>query len=318
VRTLLLLLAGCGASIAAAPAKPERVQLPTDWAVGSEQRYRAVWTRAIDVWRGPGSPPPAMNTGQRGQIAVRVIGKAKGAYLVRWEPAISTTYPARAKGDVEAAGLELWRLSLALPLDLSVDPRSAAEPVVRNAREVHARMDGQMQAFVRELPGQATLDCQGADSTSFACQLVGDEAASSAMVLRSASPLFRCTGLDVEVSKTETWTEPHPSPEIGEAITIENRQEVVAYDARSPQLRVKTTTQPNPAQLQAWIKGKVAAMPGGDKSMVEKIVAEMSFRFETDCTMDRRSGWPEEIEFKMIGGSALYQGSDTVRFVREP
>lgn len=311
----VLLLAAASALAAAPAGKAARVQLPVDWTAGSQHRYRAVWTRAIDVWRAPGSPPPSMNTEQRGEVAIRVMGKSKEGYLLRWEPTLSTSYPPRAKGDVDAAGAELWRLGLSLPLDLSLDPRSPGTPTVRNSREVHEKMAGQMQAFMRELPGQTDLDCQGGDASSFACQTIGTEAANAAAVLRSAGPFFRCTGLDLDVRRAESWSEPHPSPEIGEAISIESRREVVAYDAKSPRVRVRTWSQPNAAQLQAWVKAKASAMPE-HKEMLDKILAELSFRFETDCTMDRRTGWPEVVEFKMIGGSTLYQGSETVFFER--
>jgi hypothetical protein len=310
-------LAAAVSALAAAPAGTAgRVKLPADWTVGSQHRYRAIWSRSIDVWRAPGSPPPSMNTEQRGEIAIRVTGKSKEGYLLRWEPTISTSYPPRAKGDVDAAGAELWRLGLSLPLDLTVDPVSPGLPVVRNAREVHERVVAQMQAFVRELPGQAALDCAGADASSFACQTIGTESANIQMVLRSTAPLFRCAGLDLDVRNAESWSETHPSPEIGAAVSIENRREVVGYEARSPHVRVKTTSQPNAAQLQAWIKGKVASMPESDKGIMEKVFAQMSFRFETDCTMDRRSGWPVSVEFKTVGGAALYQGSEVVQFER--
>ena len=314
----LLRVAACAvAGLAASPAgKGDRVKLPVDWTAGSQHRYRAVWTRAIDVWKAPGSPPPSMNTEQRGEVVIRVAEKSKEGYLVRWEPTLSTAYPPRARGDVDAAGAELWRLGLTLPLDLSLDPRSPAQPVVRNIREVHEKVAAQMRAFMGELPGQAELDCRGADASSFACRSIGDESATGAMVLRAASPFFRCTGLDVDTRNAESWSEPHPSPEIGKAVSIESRREVVAYDPKSPTIRVKTSSQPNAPQLQAWIKGKVAAMPEADKGVLEKIVSEMSFRFETDCTMDRRTGWPVSIEFKTIGGSAMYQGSETVFFER--
>jgi hypothetical protein len=78
---------------------------------------------------------------------------------------------------------------------------------------------------------------------------------------------------------------------------------------------VKTTTEAKAAQMQAWIDRQVAALPG-EKDVLKKAFAELSVRLEADCTMDRQTGWPVTIELRTAGGSAVYQGSETIRFER--
>jgi hypothetical protein len=312
----LMLAAACLCSIAAAASPPPaRVELPMDWNVGGQQRYRATWTRALEAWRAPGSPPPSMNAQVRGTVAIRVLERSKAGYVLRWEPVLAGAAPPRARGDVDAAAAGAWRLGLSLPLELVVDFERPADPLLRNGGEVRETLARHVQEFLRELPGQADLDCLDRDAGSAACQVVGSEAATSSMVLRSVAPFFRCTGLELSPGAPETWSVPHPNPQIGAAVSIENRREVMGYAPASPRIRVKATTEANAAQLQAWINRQVAAMPGGN-DLLQKVVAELSVRFETDCTMDRRTGWPMTIELKTVGGSALYQGSETVRFER--
>jgi len=317
---LLVLLSVCTVSNAggggAGDRKEGRLTLPTEWRVGSQYRYRAAWNREITKWSLPGGPPPSLEADQAGEVTIRVVKKSGSAYVLRWEPALPpVSGPPRARGDVDAAGIELLRHALSLPLELAFDPKSADRRLaLRNEPAVRAELSRRVREFLRELPGgeYQDLGCGEPESPSGPCAPVAAEEGLVDGWRQHAAPLFNCSGLELNPRQAEAWSEPHPNAEIGAAVSIEHRREVVDFDPRSPRIRIRTVMQPNAKQWDEFFARELAKT--GPSEKLADALSQSTFRFETACTMDRRSGWPVTIEQRATGSSKTYEGVGTIRF----
>jgi hypothetical protein len=130
----------------------------------------------------------------------------------------------------------------------------------------------------------------------------------------STAAVFECAGQEVDLRQAETWSAPHPNPDIGEQVAIEYRREVVAFDAGAPVVRIKSARQPNAAQMRALIAREMAKVDASPAVM--EAIGGWNVRFEVDCTMDRRSGWPVTAELRAIGAAEAMEGAEIVRFER--
>jgi len=306
VLVVAILMASPAPGAAGTPVKSQTITLPTKWKVGARYRYRATWTRRATL---PGELSLKMNTDHEDQIEITVVAKAGAGYRVRWEPqALAAPAPPPAKGDTSAAGNAIWAYMLTRPLDLTVEPGAVIE--IRNAGAVRAQLSRRLREISRD--AGVEIDCEKADAPRWGCTLVATEEKSSVWIRFYTQALFSCAGMQLETGPAVTWSEPHPDPSIGDAVSIQFSREVVAFDPRSPSVTIKTVTEPNAQEMQAWMRrtlgDKVAAGP------VAKMLDQMTFRFETVCTVDRRSGWPTVVEGRTIGGLSSYSGVETSRF----
>jgi hypothetical protein len=131
---------------------------------------------------------------------------------------------------------------------------------------------------------------------------------------QSVAALFDCTGLDLDVQRPETWQEPHTDETIGAQVAIEHRREVVAYDPVSPVVRIKAAREPNAGQMRALIAREMAKTDASPAVMAA--IGGWNVHIESDCTVDRRSGWPVTVEVKTTGSAEAYEAVEIVRFER--
>jgi hypothetical protein len=290
-----------------------------DWAAGEPLGYHASWSRGMSRWALPGDPPPGMNVTHEAELAIRVVERTDDAYLLRWEPTLVSS-PAETVArpmDVSTAAAAVWQFLLTIPLDLSVDRRTpGAAPSVKNAAELHERLQRRERDVLAE--AGIPMDCESADAPKVACDLLGTAERSAAWSRQYVSPFFHCFGLTFDADGPTTWTAPHPNPDIGDAVSIDYRRELIDFDPGSSTIQAKTTVQPNAAELQAWARAQMAKLPEGSESVIERVLDQWTFRIETVCTMDRSSGWPIVIEQRTTGGSRDYDAFETVRFERRP
>jgi hypothetical protein len=311
-KRIVLLLAACAVSPApggdAGGRVPDRrVRVQADWQVGSEYRYRATWQREITRWELPGRELIAIE--HTGEVQVRVVRRSGAGYELRWEPTLApgSADPAPvARGDVQAGGYELWRYGLSLALDLALDPSSQDRRVTLvNGGRVEAALTRRRNELLRGLLGGAVG--AGPEDTQRDTPPVNATA-----VVPYVAPLFYCSQLDLNVAEPERWSEAIPFPGTSDTVSIEYRREVVDFDPRSPRVRVKTVTQPDAARWDEILRREVARRKLPET--VAEALGQSLLRFETDCTVDRRSGWPVTIEQRWGGSTKAYAGSDLVRF----
>jgi hypothetical protein len=290
------------------PAEPARLQLPTDWRIGSQHRYRATWIRD---W-GKGMPEVEKDSEAKGEVAVTVAEKTALGYLLRWQPTlVPAERPASAPGDFAAAGVTLWLEALGMPLDLTFVPKTQSL-TVSNAAPVRDRLSGRVRQLVRQ--AGIAADCEAPDAPSV-CALYSTEASASAFALHYAAPLFDCSGLELDARAPESWTKPVPDPQLA-GVALRYRREVLAFEAGSPQVRIRTVVEPDEEEWRAFVRREAARIGGPEQ--LQQGIAELRYRVETVCTMDRVSGWPLLVERRSLMGSSLVEGEETVRFERLP
>ena len=292
----------------ALPTDQARLELPTEWPVGSQHRYRATWIRD---WL-KGAPEGVADSEQKGEVAVTVAERAVSGYRLRWQPELAPdTGSPPAPSDMNAAGVALWREALTLPLDLHFEPKGADRALtVGNAAAVRDRLSGRVRELARRVG--IPLDCEGPDAPGL-CTLYATEASASAFAVHYAAPLFDCSGLDLDTQAPESWSEPHPDPQFA-GLSLRYRREVIDFEARSSQVRVRTVAEPDEQEMRAVLR-REAARIGGSRQLQETIEG-IRYRLETTCTMDRETGWPLLIERTTRMGSPLVDGAETVRFER--
>jgi hypothetical protein len=291
--------------------------LPTDWSVGSRYNYRASWNR--DAVAGPALPgakelAQGMRSEVTGEVLVTVLEKSDSGYVLRWEPTLAPTAgPATGADRMAAAGAALWRyqLGLTLELELSLDD-STAPLTLRNQADIHRQVTREFARLARGL--DLEVDCEGADDAS--CGVFGSVEGTRRFVENYVGALFGCAALEVDRRQPlMTWSEPHPDPALGDAVPIDYRREVVAFVPGSHTVRARTVWEPNPRKWGAWVKQEMGKIPGWTEPLARQLDG-MRFRFETDCTMDVRTGWPAVIEHRASGGVDALAGVDVKRFER--
>lgn len=306
-RIALLLGSLCGPPLAHA------TSLPMDWAEGSSVEYSAWWARNSRV----AAQVPGLKGEQRGQVRISVIKRTPATHLLHWKPVLDggTLAPDQP---LEEPGVAIWRLPLALGLELKLSADGSSELVALNNR---AAVAAQAADGVRALTEKAglTLDCgkqTDPASENILCRLISSPQRIGEWVLRPVSPFFACTGLTLPEQARSEWLENHPDPRIGDAIRIRYVRELPGFVPGKPTVQIRTVAEPDAQQLEAWMREKLGGVPGLDNPVLES-VSGLRFRIETDCTMDRASGWPLRIEQRSsVGTGTPYEGSETVRFER--
>ena len=306
-------------AVLVAPAAPQRLakpapfRLPMEWTVGSEHRYRATWVRDYRFSQ-PGAPANEATVQQEAEITVSVAQRNGGQYRLRWQPRLERHASSpRRPGDLAAGGTELWRRALGLPLDLALEWKEGSSVVtVLNAIDVRNQMSAGFRAMLRE--SGIDLECEGRDAGTAACTVTGDQA-DAGLVQRHAAVLFACSGLELDPTGPAAWTERHSLPDMPLPLSLRYRREVIAFDSASPSVQVRTTAEPDPDELKALVRRQLGEGPVGSKELADAL-SGWTFRVETTCTMDRRSGWPLVIEQRTSGGVGANQGSETARFTR--
>jgi hypothetical protein len=315
----LLVSGGCAtrAPLARAPGETDDyLTLPTDWSVGSRHRYRATWKREFGLPSSPNARlDQSLNGEIAGEVAVSVVEKTAAGYVLRWEPTLAPApAPRIAAGDMATAAAALWRYELTLPLELTLDLQDPSAPLgLRNVAAVQSQMMGEFQRLAKDLG--LGIDCRGPDAGSYACKALGSAEGASGFASQHVGPLFNCAGLELDTREPMAWTQAHPNPAIGDTVPIDYRREAVAFDPRSPEVRALTVWQPNPEKWSAWIKRELAKIAGATPQLKEQL-GRMAFRMETDCTMNRLTGWPALIEQRTTVGADAFAGSQTTRFER--
>jgi hypothetical protein len=208
---------------------------------------------------------------------------------------------------MNALAVAFWRDVLALSVDLRFDAKTGALTVA-NGAAVRDRLSGQ----VREIVRAAGLDCEKAEAPGV-CAQYSTEAGASAFALRHVAPFFACSGLDLESGSPQSWSEPAPDPQLA-PVSMRYRREVL--EVGSSQVRVRTVAEPDEEEMSAFTRREATRMGGPEP--LQKAIEEMRLRIVTDCTMDRRSGWPLRIERTTRMGSSLFDGVETLRFERLP
>lgn len=304
VGTLALLTSATAASA---------LTLPMDWREGTQVEYAVLWSRQSRV----AAEVPGLKGEQRAQVRIRVVKQTPATHLLHWQPTLET---ATLKPDAapEDPGVAIWRLPLGLGLELKLTADRDGELVSLNNRGAVA---AQAADGVRALAAKAgvTLDCgKAADPAqeNLLCKLIGSPQRLGEWVLRPVSPFFACSGLELPEQARSEWTENHPDPRIGDAIRIHYVRELPGFVPGKPTVQIRTRAEPDPKQLETWLADKLGPNAGPDHPGVQAL-SGLRFRIETDCTMDRATGWPLRLEQRSsVGTGTPYEGSETVRFER--
>jgi hypothetical protein len=315
--TLSLLAAGA----LAVPSFPEqnasrRLTLPTDWPVATQHRYRVSWERKVGRWELPEPPPRIFETSYSTAVTISVVRRTDTGYVLRWEP-LGTVPPTPPAADMEAGGLWAWHRELALPLEVGFTPGAADERLtVLDDDALRARLAADTLVVLRNVLGrdavqQMEADCQENEAAAGCASLARRPVAWRS----SVGTLLGCAGLSVDLQRAESWSAPHPHPDIGPHVAIEHRKEVVAFDPGAPVVRIRTSQEPNGKQMKALLSRHLAQ--GAESPGLMAAIGDWNVRVAAECVVDRRTGWPVSAELHTTGSSQAYESSEIVRLERE-
>ena len=311
-------LAGCASNQQAPGTLPvAKSTLSAQWKVGTEYHYSASWVRHFDL------PPEAntklsedmrhaMNNELHGDVVVRVTSKTSTTYDLHWQATVADNEQMGSGSSVGAIAEAMQRYKVGMPLELTVDVAGEhASLRVRNLPAVRHHMF----LKARELLGNkaSLMDCADEKPDS-KCPLVrGTDDQLGFLVLRAASPLFACTGLQFDYNQPRQWTEQHDMPNGEAELPVRYLVRVVDSDRQAATVHVRVQTEPDADAVRALLTRSI----GSDNTKgLRSALQTTTYREEADCLMSTRDGWPlsvEDTERAMMSG---YEGSETIRFKR--
>lgn len=293
--TILAALLG----VTAARAAP--LEFPTDWKAGTAMRFRVEWRREVV----PATATPSSGTDDvlNGEVAIRVEAAPDESLHLSWTPEVADDWRPHiapnansAQGlpspdTTAAAGSLLWRHLHVLTQELILTPDPQGVTVtMANADAVQDLQRDEIHKVAKLLG----LDVQcTATSTDVLCARVATAEVAAQWVVRESAPLFRCVGLKLDGAAPTRW---NTTAEIeGIDSTREHVAEVLHFDSSAAELYVRLIETLDGESLAQAIDHYAEQITPEAFARMRALVLETHYSFETDCRMDRASGWPIEV-----------------------
>lgn len=299
-------------------ARAEHIALPTHWAEDVSARYQAEWQRQSD----PGSPLAATmaNEAYAGAVEIRVTSATPEWLRLNWRPIPGKQWRPEIKKstDFAVAGTILWRhlRTLQQALVLTPDAQGAmlqlenAEVLRNEARDEIHRVLSQLDIDIRCAP----------ESTDVLCARVANAEIAASWTLQASAPFFNCVGLVVDSKQPTHWRVPFQIDTSLQAEPIESAKEFTAevlnFDPNATELHIRLLETRDDAALLKLVDRYAGQMDPKDFAQMRAGVTANRYHYQTDCRMDRKTGWPIEVTYTIGLSSVQGGGSEKVHYLR--
>jgi hypothetical protein len=290
----------------------EIITLPTDWPADASADYRVEWQRRND----PGSSLAAATPDDalRGEVAIQVAGASAESLDLIWRPDVGNRWrpDIASSADVQAAGSLLWRHLHSLPqeLTLSAHPRGA---VLRldNAEVLRSQMRDEIHQTLSRL--EMDMQCTP-EATDVLCARVATAEAAAQFITQVSAPFFNCVGLQLDSDKPRRWRTPFQMQGIESAQDF--TAEVLDFDPDAAELRLRLLETRDTSALVKAIDGYAGQMDPEAFAELRRNLLETRYSFETECRIERKTGWPIEVIYTARITSPMGGGSERSHYLR--
>jgi hypothetical protein len=288
------------------------IVLPDDWSEGASARYRVEWKRRSDP--GPVVAVSSADDALVGEVDVQVAAASTASLRMHWRPDIGEAWRPQMDGsaDTAAAGTLLWRHPHALAQRLTLVPQPQGAALhVDNADTLQAQMRDEIHRVLAEL--DMDLRCT-AGSTDVLCARVASPEAAAQWAIQASAPFFNCVGLEVDSGQPRNWSVPFDIQ--GMAGNREFTAEVLEFDANATELRIRLTETRDTSALARTIDDYEDRMDPAAFAELRRSLLDIRYRHETECRMQRSSGWPIEVRHSIHVTSPMGGGSEHAHYLR--
>jgi hypothetical protein len=287
------------------------VVLPVDWPLAASARYRVEWRRDSD----PGSAlaQQSANDLLRGEVELSVSAVAADHTEVQWRPLLEDGWKiAFDASDMLVAGTHLWRHLHALPLTYGlVNTPDGTFAELRNAASLQPVLRDEVNRVLAQLEQDWTCT---ADATDALCARVGSADAVAQSLALVAMPFFNCVGMQIDPTQPTRWRAPYTAG--GVEYQSDFVAEVREFDATADNVHIHIVETRDGAALLDGIERMADQMDAATLTALRENFAQVRIRFETECRMDRATGWPISVRYEALMDSPAGGGSERVQFER--
>jgi hypothetical protein len=300
-------------------ARAERFILPVDWSEGESVRYQAEWQRRSD----PGTALAAVMADESlvGDVEIRVISAKPGLLRLNWQPVFERKWrPDIVKpNEIAVAGTILWRHLRTLQQDLALTPHPLGATLqLENA----VALQIETREGIHRVLSQLGIDMRcTTESADVLCARVASADVAASWTLQASAPFFNCVGLEVDSEKPMRWRIPFQMDTDLQAEPIESAKEfsveALNFDPDAAELHIRLLETRDITGLLKLVDRYAGRMDPQEFAEMRDGVVGDRYSYETDCRMDRKTGWPIEVSYTIRLESRMGGGSERLHYLRK-